>query len=206
MPKETFFRLRDEKQEGILRSAIQEFVKHGFERAKISNIAKNAGIATGSIYQYFADKNELYVYCAKWSIEMFMKKLGSRSDLESMDIYEYFNDGLTKTEVISEEPELVIFMQSLSKRPDLLDASLKAMYAAGNAQMQALIRNSQAKGLVRTDIADDLLMDYFIAITECFRVRLARRNVDFLQLPADSPELQNEVKQMLELLEKGMGG
>ena len=206
MPKETFFRLRDEKQEGILRSAIHEFVEHGFERAKIGDIAKNSGVATGSIYQYFEDKHELYVYCTKWSLEVFMKKLDSRSNIKSMDIFEYFRDGISKIEVISEERELVIFMQSLSKRPDLMDASMKAMYEASNDYMKTLIQNSQDKGLVRTDIDNDLLMEYFVAVTESIRARLVNRNVNLLELNADSPEMQNELNQMISLLKKGMEG
>jgi len=206
LPKETFFRLRDERQEGILRSAIHEFVEHGFERAKIGDIAKNSGVATGSIYQYFADKNELYIYCAKWSLELFMKKLGSRTNLKDMDIFEYFQDGISKVEIISEERELVIFMQSLSKRPDLMDASMAAMYEASNKHIKMLIQNSKDKGLVRTDIDDDLLMEYFIAITECFRMRLVKRDVDFSEVNVDNPELQNEMNQMIELLKKGMEG
>ena len=206
MPKETFFRLRDEKQEGILRSAIKEFVEHGFEQAKISNIAKGGGVATGSIYQYFADKSELYVYCAKWSIEVFIKKMGSRANPPNMDIYEYFQDVISKMDVVGEERELTLFMQSLSKRPDLMDTALKAMYEASDEQMKVLIQNSKDKGLVRTDIDNDLLLDYFVAVTECFRTRFAKRDLNFLELSADSPELQKEVKQMTELLLKGMGG
>ena len=206
MPKETFFRLRDERQEGILRSAVHEFVEHGFERAKIGDIAKNSGVATGSMYQYFADKNELYVYCAKWSLEMFMKKLGSRTDMKNMDIFEYFHDVISKIEVISEERELVLFMQSLPKRPDLMDDSMAAMYEAGNEHIRVLIQNSKDKGLVRADIDNDLLMEYFVAVTECFRTHLVKRNVDFSELNADSPELQNELSQMIGLLKKGMEG
>ena len=65
MPKKTFLRLRNEKQESIIRAAIHEFIENGFARAKIADIAQNAGVAKGSMYQYFEDKEELYVYCAE---------------------------------------------------------------------------------------------------------------------------------------------
>ncbi|AGL02786.1 TetR/AcrR family transcriptional regulator [Desulfoscipio gibsoniae] len=79
MPKETFLRLRDEKQERILRAAIHEFVENGFDRAKIGDITQNAKVATGSIYQYFEDKKELFVYCAQWGLEVLIKKLNECS-------------------------------------------------------------------------------------------------------------------------------
>ncbi|WP_312613369.1 helix-turn-helix domain-containing protein [Oscillibacter sp.] len=48
-----------------MRAAIHEFIENGFERAKIADIAQHAGVAKGSIYQYFEDKKELFVYCAE---------------------------------------------------------------------------------------------------------------------------------------------
>jgi len=207
MPTKTFFRLRDEKQETLIRAAIHEFVEHGFERAKIGDIAKNAGVATGSIYQYFEDKRELYIYCAQWSIDIFMKKLDKRVDLEATDIYEYFNDRVSKMEVIDEERELVLFMQAVTKEPGLMDDSMKAMYDAGDIYIKTLIKSSRDKGVVRSDIDDELLKEYFIAVTDRFRMRWAERYADFTkQMTAEQNQIiHRELRQMLELLKKGMG-
>ena len=205
MPKETFFRLRDEKQESIVRAAVHEFVEHGFERAKIGDIAKQANVATGSIYQYFEDKQELFIYCAKWSLEMFMKKLDQRADVKNMDIFEYFQESRFKAEVMSEEWELAKFLQKASREPDLIDDSMKAMYDSSNDYIKALIQNSKDKGLVRTDIDNGILTEYFIAVTERFQMRWVEQNVDFLNMDAQKLDIQKEVEQMLELLKKGMG-
>jgi AcrR family transcriptional regulator len=208
MPSNTFFRLRDEKQESILRGAIHEFIEHGFEGAKIADIAKRAGVATGSIYQYFEDKKELYVYCARWSLEMYMKKLGGRADLEKMDIFEYFHDSISKAEAAEEEHELIVFMQRVVKEDNLADESIKAMYDTGDAYIKRLIKNSKDKGVIRTDIDDELLKEYFIAVTDRFRSRLMNMNVDFSKFTEQKQNkiVKKELKQMLELLKKGMGG
>jgi len=206
VPKNTFFRLRDEKQEGVLRAAIHEFTEHGFERTKIGDIAKRAGVATGSIYQYFEDKKALFVYCAEWSLGVFMKKLDTRSDVKNMDIYEYFQDSVSNAEVIAEERDLAIFLQTLSREPGLMDASMKAMYDVSKNYIKALIQNSKDKGLVRTDIDSEILTEYFIAVTERFRMRWVEQNVDFLDMDVQKQGIQKEIGQMLELLKKGMGG
>jgi len=208
MPKKTFLRLRDEKQEIILRSAIHEFVVHGFERAKIGDIAKNAGVATGSIYQYFEDKRDLFIYCAQWGLDVFMQKLGQRIDMEQTDIYEYFHDSLSKVQVVTDEREIALFMQAISKEPDLVDDSMKAMYDTGDAYIKTLISNSRNKGVVRSDIDDELLKEFFIAITDRFRMRWVSQYVDFSR-PDELEKnqmIQNELRQMLELLKNGMGG
>jgi len=207
MPTKTFFRLRDEKQEGLLRSAIHEFLEYGYERAKIGDIAKKAGVATGSVYQYFEDKKELYIYCARWGLEVFMKKLGKRVDLDKMDIYEYFHDSISKMDIIADERELVMFMQSISKEPGLMDDSMKAMYETGDTYIKTLIQSSKDKGTVRADIDDELLKEYFIAVTDRFRMRWAERYVDFTKEMTEEQNqaIQKELDQMLELLRKGMG-
>ena len=52
----------DEKRNKIIDCAVEEFSQRDFDNAKLSNIVKNADIARGSIYQYFEDKMDLYLY------------------------------------------------------------------------------------------------------------------------------------------------
>lgn len=62
MPSDTFLNLPEEKRERILRAAIKEFGMRNVQEGNLSNIVKDAGIARGSIYQYFTTKEELYIY------------------------------------------------------------------------------------------------------------------------------------------------
>ena len=208
MPTKTFFRLRDEKQDAILRTAVREFVKNGFTRAKISDIAQNAGISKGSVFQYFESKKELFIYCAKWGLEVFMKKLDAQMNIGGMDIYEYFQDNKAKTELVREEGELASFMQVVMNEPGLLDESMKNMYDLGNIYTKKLIHNGKRKGTVRSDIDDELLLCYFSAVTERFSQRWFRLYIgDISEEPSTDAEqsMKNELGIMLNLLKKGMG-
>lgn len=49
----------EEKERAILSAARTVFVKHGFERARMAEIAKKAGVAEGTIYLYYKTKTEL---------------------------------------------------------------------------------------------------------------------------------------------------
>ncbi len=49
----------EEKERAILAAARAVFVKHGFERARMAEIAKKAGVAEGTIYIYYKTKNDL---------------------------------------------------------------------------------------------------------------------------------------------------
>jgi TetR/AcrR family fatty acid metabolism transcriptional regulator len=49
------------KRERILRAAIDTFAESGYFNAKVSDIAKAAGVADGTIYLYFDGKEDLLV-------------------------------------------------------------------------------------------------------------------------------------------------
>ncbi len=62
MPKQTFFNLPEEKQKRIIDLAMDEFASHPYSKASLSRVVTRAGIAKGSMYQYFEDKKDLYIY------------------------------------------------------------------------------------------------------------------------------------------------
>jgi len=49
------------KRERILRAAIDVFAQSGYFNAKVADIAKAAGVADGTIYLYFAGKEDLLI-------------------------------------------------------------------------------------------------------------------------------------------------
>ncbi|KOF55579.1 MULTISPECIES: TetR/AcrR family transcriptional regulator [Clostridium] len=52
--------LKDEVREKILKEALKEFDKSGYEGASIRNIVRNASTSVGNFYKYFQSKDDLY--------------------------------------------------------------------------------------------------------------------------------------------------
>ena len=48
------------KREAILTAALEEFSSRGFEATRLDDVAKHAGVAKGTIYLYFRDKEALF--------------------------------------------------------------------------------------------------------------------------------------------------
>ena len=48
------------KREAILAAALQEFSARGFAAARLDDVARRAGVAKGTIYLYFRDKETLF--------------------------------------------------------------------------------------------------------------------------------------------------
>ena len=62
MPTGTFFRLPEEKRSRLMEVAWEEFSNTPYAKVSINRIIQAAQIPRGSFYQYFADKEELFLY------------------------------------------------------------------------------------------------------------------------------------------------
>src|SRR6516225_9695552 len=48
------------RREAVLSAALDEFSSRGFEAARLDDVARRAGVAKGTIYLYFRDKESLF--------------------------------------------------------------------------------------------------------------------------------------------------
>jgi AcrR family transcriptional regulator len=75
MPKPTFLNLPEEKRRALLKIALAEFADNEYNSASISKIVEKAGIAKGSLYQYFEDKQDLFLYLLEVSNQEMMQAI-----------------------------------------------------------------------------------------------------------------------------------
>lgn len=52
---------RAEKRERILEAAIKTFARKGFHQSRVTDIAQEAGVADGTIYLYFRNKDDVLI-------------------------------------------------------------------------------------------------------------------------------------------------
>ncbi|MBJ6637021.1 TetR/AcrR family transcriptional regulator [Streptomyces sp. DHE7-1] len=65
MPTPTWSRLSPARRERVLVAAMDEFGTHGYSTGSLNVIARQAGVAKGSLFQYFAGKLDLFTYVAE---------------------------------------------------------------------------------------------------------------------------------------------
>ena len=64
MPTVTWARVDPARRAAVIEAAEAEFGAHGFSHGSLNVIARRAGVAKGSLFQYFADKRDLYAFIA----------------------------------------------------------------------------------------------------------------------------------------------
>lgn len=92
MPTETFINLAEEKRLAFIESALKEFADNNFESASINKIIKELNIARGSVYQYFSDKLDLWLYLKEYSELQKLKHIKSVDRSKYPDFWTYYED------------------------------------------------------------------------------------------------------------------
>lgn len=92
MPTETFLKLSDEKRKAFIDVALQEFADYNYDTASINKIIKELNIARGSVYQYFTDKLDLWLYLKEYSEEQKVKHIQSLDRNNYPDFWSYYED------------------------------------------------------------------------------------------------------------------
>ncbi|ORV93922.1 TetR family transcriptional regulator [Mycobacterium interjectum] len=94
MPTVTWARVDPARRAAVIEAAEAEFGAHGFSRGSLNVIARKAGVAKGSLFQYFADKRDLYAFIAdigSQRVRAYMEDLIVRLD-PSRPFFEHLTD------------------------------------------------------------------------------------------------------------------
>lgn len=166
MPKQTFDKLPQEKQERILAAAKKEFTQVRYSDASINQIVKEAGIPRGSFYQYFEDKKDIFLcFLQDYKKEMlngFARYIHERSGdlMGALDMFmadfieEAYCDPTRGIRVIISEPW--IFEQLWA---DMIDRECEH-----NDVCRVREKHCAAIDWMRLDLADESEIDVFIHI------------------------------------------
>lgn len=76
----------EQTHEKILISAKQNFLLHGYERANLRKICKDAGITTGAFYRHFSDKESLFATLVEPSVQG-IKSIYAASEEECFELF-----------------------------------------------------------------------------------------------------------------------
>lgn len=72
-----------DKYESILLAAIRVFARNGFFNSKVADVAKDAGVADGTVYLYFKNKEDLLISIFNYIIDEAIER--ARKELVNLD-------------------------------------------------------------------------------------------------------------------------
>ncbi|MXO80880.1 TetR family transcriptional regulator, partial [Paenibacillus sp. OT2-17] len=67
--------MKQQTKEIIFNGALKAFSERGFNETNMEEIAKVCGIAKGTLYYNFKNKQDLYIYILKMGMERFVRDI-----------------------------------------------------------------------------------------------------------------------------------
>jgi len=86
--KKTFENLPEEKRQRVLDEATMEFAEHGYHQASVNRIVDRLGIAKGSLFKYFGNKQGLFEHLFSRAVSDFKKPLKAIRDTSDLGFFE----------------------------------------------------------------------------------------------------------------------
>ena len=142
-----------DKREAILRAAITVFARCGYFNSKVADIAREAGVADGTVYLYFKSKEEILHSIFDRSVEDALGAARKRVEQLSDPREKLRQIALMHLERLGADRDLaVVFQVELRGSTKFMEE----FSAAGFAEYLALIRSTfeegQRAGLFRADL------------------------------------------------------
>jgi len=202
IPTQTFFNLDQDKQQRIVSCAIDEFSKRDFETAKLSNIIKDAKIPRGSLYQYFKNKKDLYLYLMDITAKEKMSYMGNLlSNPMDLPFFELFHKlYLAGIEFASGNPKMVKMTSLLlQNKGEIYDAVFSNNLHLARDLYESMIKRDQELGRIRNDIDSCILADLIIDMT----VNISVNQIDkYNEFKYD--KMLERVTQVMKIFEHGV--
>jgi AcrR family transcriptional regulator len=141
-----------ERRQAIIDAALDEFVARGFAATRLDDVAKRAGVAKGTIYLHFKDKETLFQELIRTALVPLIGRLavppppgGSvRAALEG------FAQTFAQEVVSTRRGDIVRLIVAEGARfPSVADFYYREVVSRGMAGMRALIELGIARGEIR---------------------------------------------------------
>lgn len=148
---------KEERQDEILRAAGRVFYLNGFEKTKIEDIAKEAGIGKGTVYEYFESKQELFEKMVAFNRELYLTNV-QRTLAKGKTFREKFLDlARYQTELVKEHSDIFNAM-ACSK---IMAREMGAQFLEQNIKVEeilkSIIQEAVDQGELRSDIDPDIV-------------------------------------------------
>jgi len=151
-------KLRNNKSEAILRAAAKVFARSGYFNAKVSDVARTAGVADGTVYLYFKNKDDLLTSIFSWAMGEFL----NRARMELAEIADSREKLLRFAHLhfslLEQERDIAIVFQIELRQSTKFMEQFSTTYLAEYLQMlREIIEEGQRAGLFRKGINSKLV-------------------------------------------------
>ena len=146
-----------ERREAILAAALDEFSVRGYEATRLDDVARRAGIAKGTIYLYFRDKESLFQELIRTMLTPLVGSIEAMgaADLPLSAMAGHFVDLFVREVYETRRKDVIRLMIAEGRRfPKLAEFYYREVLSRIIAAVRALLARAAARGEVPAGLVD----------------------------------------------------
>ena len=203
-------RSRD-KHERILVAAMRHFAERGYEAARVEDLARDLGIAKGSVFQHFGTKEGLFLAAYRRAVEALPRYLDAPAAVRARGFFPTLRYWLERTEHLLRE-DIVSYRLTLigNYGSDLALRREINRYLAGEDAYgtMAFVQEGLARGELRRDVEAELVASVLEWNVERFQDALLAEELFpgfFRRRARDPGRLKRRIDEFLRVLDGAIG-
>jgi TetR/AcrR family transcriptional regulator len=206
----TFRHLPPDKQERVLTAALAEFADQGYHQASLNRMVAQAGIAKGSLYQYFPNKEGIFSYIFQYALKLVRRTLTTVKEetLEENFFVRLEKSLLAGVAFSREHPRIFSLYLKIQfdKNVPFREEFLAAVRRHATEYFASLVRRAQSRGELRPGIPRDAALFLLDAVFDRFLQAVAVPALDVtLDLhQATDAAIRKHVRELISLLKEGL--
>ncbi len=141
-----------ERREAIVAAALDEFVAQGFTATRLDGVAKRAGVAKGTIYLHFKDKEALFEELVRTAIVPVVARITTPPPATKSirDALEMFANTFIEEVAHTRRADIIRLIVAEGTRfPAIADFYYREVISRGLAAMRMLIEAGIARGEIK---------------------------------------------------------
>ena len=138
-----------ERRAAIIEAALDEFIARGFTATRLDDVAKRAGVAKGTIYLHFKDKESMFEELIRTALVPMIGRLQAPPPIGGSvrDAIEGFAENFIREVASTRRADIVRLIVAEGPRfPAVADFYYREVVSRGLAGMRALIELGIARG------------------------------------------------------------
>ncbi len=190
---------------------MRHFAEHGFENARVGDMADSLGIAKGSIFQHFGSKNGLFFEVYKQAVRSLPSYLDAPAEVLQRGFWDVLRYWLERTEHLVHEDWIPYRVSLLGNHGT--DLALKRqinrfLLTEDPYGTIAFVRLGLNRGELRSDVDQEMIVSMLDWTMERFQDALLTEELDpglFHRHGKSAEKKQARIAQFVELLRSAIG-
>lgn len=143
------------------------FARHGYHQSTVAKIAREAGVADGTIYLYFENKDDILVQFFEYKTKQVFERFREEVERGGSAVEKLRNLVRRHLEEFQRDRDLAIVYQSETHRLGRrAEAQIKEMSKMYLDIISEIVENGQAEGCIRKDLYLGLVKRFIIGAVD----------------------------------------